>query len=358
MLDTKYIYSNYKKSIAEDKLATAILAYLYSSLPKSELQVKENFPKETNISIKLAELHKASLIISTEDNCWKITQLGKAILLRLNIAEAILNYQVKNLDLGETDERFLISCIKSQTSFQETYVNLVSSFIKTLQESVLGDKAPQKKTKELITSILYAFVVGLDSNVRRLGHMEYPDFVINLLETVDFDYWKDHKTSLRKQRHLLIDRCFSAQNHIRYSNLCFVEPEKVVNTEINEVVKKINEIRTVNPLVNQEIDNDFKIFISLPMVNENPFLQEGLQKWHLLVDEGIDSLKDKLNAESEVEFNLQSWYPQISHFSNYKIRQVYTGHSKFSAQSLENLDSVELEKLIRDAQRILQNRKL
>lgn len=345
MNETKYIFENYRKCIVEDKVATAILADLYFNLPQKDEDLIKKFPKE-NIRLNLAELHKVSLLRKMKNDFWGISDLGKTILLRLDMAQFILDCQFEKLRLNKIDKTFLKSCIRSQTHFKEDYPNLISSFIKTLQKSVQLDNSNTKKKDELIKDTLYAFIVGLDNNIKSLDLDDYPDFIFSTLQYIDKQNWLQYESEIIKNKKQIVKECSQARSNLKLSNSWFIKPELTSSANKNLVVNKLIRCRLANPFINHEIDNDLKKFFSYMRKDEdNKILYEILDDEFTNLEFKIrDEKKDYLNYFNLIRLETEKRQSDKNSDNIYFKEPLFS--SLLSDEYLQNLNKNELSNLL------------
>jgi hypothetical protein len=353
MNDTKYITENYRKSAVEDKLATKILAYLYLNLPIKESELIEKFAAE-NTRIKLAELFKASLIIKTGDEFLSISQLGKLVLLKTEIAQVILDYLLSKIKLEQSDKFFLMGSIIAQSAFEDNYINLVTSFIKTLQQTNLKTQSSNKDNNNLLKNSLYGFVVGLDDNLRKLGSENYPEFIFNTLKSHDIDFWSSKKDILSKNKKHFITVCHTSHIWATKSNNWLYFPENYSLKNLEPCVANLTTVRIKNLLVNNESDNDLKAFIvgiRHRVQTETLFntFSKGLKDYGIdikqLLWERKDNFQNKqFDSYKSRNLNVVSNFPT---FSNLTFRSTPFAEDFFSEEYLNSLTVKELIDLSR-----------
>jgi len=346
MIGTKFINENYRKSVLEDKVAIAILAHLYLNLPQDENEITKVFP-QANIKLKLAELFRSSLIKRVADKIWGISGLGKSIILKSNLSSTILDYQLDQLNI--TDKYFLLGCIKSQEESESNYTNIVTSYIKTLKWSIQEEKADYKVKDKLFRDIVYAFIVGMDSNIRALGYKEYSEYIINKIYGFEGDFVKQFSL-LKSQKKLLIQNCKEAETNFKMSNMCFLESGAIHNA--SEVVKKLTSIRILNPLINNEVDYDIQLFLNYPNLKETTmdfsFLQTEVESFgNLFFDFNTDkkNIINKIKSESQKKFTPPE-YTEVRASSKVYDFSFYSFLMK--DKYLESLTKEEISEILND----------
>lgn len=259
MENTKFIFENYRKSILDDQVSTKILAELYLSIEKSESEISEAL-QGINVSNKIAELFTSGLIQNSPNGGYKITALGKLLLVRLDLAEYIVNFQLENFDISPFHREFLAASVISQASLDENYLNQVSGYLKLLKILIGSEQTTVKKRRKLLLDLLYNYIVGLDENLPKIGPHDYPKFIFSKARILDNRF----EVAFQNRKPIRVDvfagHCRDSLNIIRESNhFFFNKPHSAIWSQ--ESARKTTFLRLINPAINQESDRTFLLLV-------------------------------------------------------------------------------------------------
>lgn len=158
-MQTTRILDNYRLSIADDKLATVLLAWLMQAGARTEDDIVGDLKlSRSDAKKKIDQLYRASYIENAPSQKWRTTHFGREVLTLLGITSGVTEFLISQFDIPKADTAFLTFYSTLFYGATKTDDRIVSR-LKCARDIAEANESYFFKTKSL-TKFLYAIIVG------------------------------------------------------------------------------------------------------------------------------------------------------------------------------------------------------
>lgn len=177
----------YRKSLADSPESLKILAYIYLDTFSDEVQLSKRLPEYGVEQIRtfLLDLYKANLVKPTEDGKWRISNIAKHILSKIEIDKEIAKTLTDELIDNQLDAEFfqyIISTINNLDSVDNIDKLISKLKIVLLFQSAWKEERSEDELNAITKNIVYTvYLSELSGTGEPFRHYECEQLIDNYL---------------------------------------------------------------------------------------------------------------------------------------------------------------------------------